>query len=461
MHSVENNMKIPLRDFLRQALRFYIPLAIQSTAQSLTYPLVASIVSHGPLGSTEYGAFAQGQILLFLFGAIGSGLITTGMVFARTKTGLATFSRLVVRMALAVNALQLLACAPPFDHLIFDVVLRLDAEHARIARNTMLAGVPMQLAFFLRNIYLVVLYNARESVLANNATMARIALTAALSPLFVRAGLSGHLWGMLVMTVPVWLELILTKRYARKFIARLADPPYAEQAPLAKQFIFTMPLSFGGMLLSVSAFMTGIFLARIEDPAAPAALIVSIHYIVMGIVNPLGFAGLKMQSLAIAFPPEEYGAARMRAFTLVTGLALASAIFVLQIPALARWYFGAIQNLAPEHVSLAKSTALVMAAHPFLQTVRGRLEGLAALRRRPNAILAGQAVFLATMLMSLLFFTRLQTIPSNMIGGLSILISILTTIITIRVALLWNDFEDKYGAAAAKPQAVPAPPEQK
>ena len=65
--------------------RFFIPLAIQAASQSLTYPLVASIISHGRLGTLEFAAFAQGQALMFLLGAIGRGSIPTGMVFARSR----------------------------------------------------------------------------------------------------------------------------------------------------------------------------------------------------------------------------------------------------------------------------------------------------------------------------------------------------------------------------------------
>ena len=38
--------------------RFFVPLAVQAFSQSLTYLLVASIVSHGRLGAQEQAAFA-------------------------------------------------------------------------------------------------------------------------------------------------------------------------------------------------------------------------------------------------------------------------------------------------------------------------------------------------------------------------------------------------------------------
>ena len=41
--------------------RFYIPLLLQAFSQSLTYPLVAGIVSHGALGVNALTGFTQGQ----------------------------------------------------------------------------------------------------------------------------------------------------------------------------------------------------------------------------------------------------------------------------------------------------------------------------------------------------------------------------------------------------------------
>ena len=84
-----------------RATRFYIPLLIQAFSQSLTYPLVAGIAAHGPFGEGTYAAFAQGQTIMFMIGALGGGLVMTGMVFARTRPGYRAFLRLHPAMMLA------------------------------------------------------------------------------------------------------------------------------------------------------------------------------------------------------------------------------------------------------------------------------------------------------------------------------------------------------------------------
>ena len=78
--------------------RFYIPLFLQAFSQSLTYPLVAGIVTHGAFGVNALTAFSQGLMIMFMIGALGGGLIMTGMVFARTWYGYVSYLRLNIIM---------------------------------------------------------------------------------------------------------------------------------------------------------------------------------------------------------------------------------------------------------------------------------------------------------------------------------------------------------------------------
>ncbi len=435
---------------LWQVLRFYIPLAIQALSQSLTYPLVASIVSHGRFGSIELAAFAQGQALMFVFGAIGGGLVTTGMVFGRTKTGMRNFHQLVMRIAAIVCTLQVIVCLPPMHQIMFKQLLGLETELASVARFTMLFGIPMQLGFFIRNKYLVPLYNEKRSGLANSATMARIFITACLSPLFVKLGLTGYAWGLVAMTLPVFGEVYLAKAFAQRILANLKDNESDEKAPLAKQLHFTIPLSFGGIMLSISSFMVAVFLSRTSNPE----ITLSVHYIVMGIVNPLGFAALRMQSVVIGFPPSLYGARKIFSFALLAGIVLSFIPLTLQTTSLSNWYFGSVQNLPPSSIGLARKMALLMTVQPVLQALRGHIEGKAALRRRPTAILSGQAVYLAAMVISLFLLVDTKIVPGYFIGGLSILTALVLSLTTVHIALIWNDFEDSYGSHSKRAPAT-------
>lgn len=50
----------PRASFGRMTL-FFVPLVLICVSQGLTYPFVASVVSHGPLGANEFTAYSMGQ----------------------------------------------------------------------------------------------------------------------------------------------------------------------------------------------------------------------------------------------------------------------------------------------------------------------------------------------------------------------------------------------------------------
>ena len=79
--------------------RFFLPLVVISLSQTFTYPLVASIISNGPLGGLEYEAYVIGNQVVTFLSSIGFGLVTTGIVFATTQRGRAAFMRLNLLLA--------------------------------------------------------------------------------------------------------------------------------------------------------------------------------------------------------------------------------------------------------------------------------------------------------------------------------------------------------------------------
>lgn len=434
-------------------LRFFVPLALQSASQSLSFLLVASIVAHGHLQEQELAAYAQGQSIIWILGSIGSGLLTTCMVFGRSRTGMANFLRLNAGLMFAAVALELLCCVPPLDGVVFDGLLGLSGEKAWIARRTLLFCIPMQATLFVRNPYLAQLLVERRSGAANLATLARVALALALAPAMVRFGLTGHAWGTLAITLPIVLETWLTRRFALPGMRALDDAPGAETASVGEQLRFTIPLSFGGVMISATMLGTAYFLGHAPD--AVAAL--PVHYVVTGLLNPVSFAALRMQSVTIAFAPGEGGVDRRApgAFAAMVGAAMCLILLVPQIPALARLYFTGVQNLPPDLVGYARAALAIAAPIPLLQALKGHGEGLAALRRRPNAILADQAVYAAVYVGVISTVTRGGLLPGPVTGLLGITLAIAASLAALRVALVANDYERRladghFGTAALR-----------
>ncbi len=419
------------------ATKFFVPLVIQTASQCLTYPLVGAIVAHGIHGKLEFGAFSQGLMVMFLFGCLGYGLITTGMVFAKDKVSYARFIRVNHIVMGCTIALQCICMLPPISNVLFKTLLGLSGFQFDIARYSMFSAIIAQIGFFIRNIPQVILYNAHQTSRANFATILRIIITALLSPLFLTLGLFGWLWGIIALTLPIFLEIGLMFIFAWPHIKSL--PTYTSEtreARILRQFLFNIPLSLGGLLLAASSIVLNAVINRTPD----GANMQTIHVIAMGIINPISLGALRTQAVAIGFPQCGKHDHRTFYFSLYAGIVLCGVILLLQLPLFSNWYFIDLQNLLPKDLPLAKESLLLAAIIPLLQTIRGHAEGLASYRKRPNAVLAGQAAFLSTLVISLLICFELN-VPGYKMGVISLAISMLATGLTVRLGLLLAQFE--------------------
>ncbi len=383
--------------------RFYVPQLLQAFSQSLAYPLVAGIVTHGEHGVDALTAFSQGLMIMFMIGALGGGLVTTGLVFAKTWAGYVAFRRLNAFMMAALLAVQCVPALPPFSGWIFSGLFALPPELASIASRTLLIGVLMNAFFFLRNVPMVVLFNNLESGKANNATIVRVAATLALAVAFPRFGLVGPWWGSFALTFGVGIELAVTWLYARPYVAKLPNRPTpgddlrnlpSVPGLTLEQFRFTLPLSLGGFLLMLSPVFIAAFVGRTAD----AHDMLAIHYVTLGVANPVAFAALRFQAVAIKFPPEFPGDRRLLVYAVVAGFLLGLVPLAFSSPWLGGGYFGAYQNVPPRILGTARLAVGIYSLIAVIQAVRGRVEGLAALAKRPKAVMAGQIAYTVSLL---------------------------------------------------------------
>ena len=418
----------------KRLLAFYLPLVVLAFSQQLTYPLVGSIVSHGPLGEQEFTAYAVGQQVLFLIGAIGAGLITTGMMFCRSGAGMRNYLRMNYALATLSALLQLAACLPGIDGIVFGRLLGLEGDMLRVARNSLLCCIPLQTIFFLRNPYLAILYGAKRSGLTNYATGLRVLLAFAFASAFPRLGWTGWAWGVFASTLPALLETLTTWWLARPFIRMLpAEIPGEAPAPCRRQLAYTIPLSASGLLIHASTVVTSMFLALTPDPV----LFRPVHFFVVGIEKPVSSAALRMQTVTVAFRPERPAARRrIVAFALALGVALGCFLLIFAaIPCVAHWYFVTVQNLPTESLAMARRTMLLAAIFPTIYAIRGFLEGYAATRYRTDAVMNGQIAYFLMLVGSLLLFRHVLPVPGYMWGMAAIAIGCISTSIAIMLQL--------------------------
>ena len=439
--------------------RFYVPLLLQAFSQSLSYPLVAGIVTHGAFGVNALTAFSQGLMIMFMIGALGGGLVTTGLVFAKTWYGYVSFRRLNAIMMTALLVLQCIPAVSPFDVWIFEGFFNLPPDLAAVSRRTLFLGVIMNAGFFIRNVPMVVLFNNLESGKANNATLVRIAVTLAFSVVFPKIGLVGPDWGLFALTTGVWIETIITWFYARPYVATLPNRPRSrienekckmENAAQQRgrdilvacekkifvpsltleQFRFTLPLALGGFLLACSPLVIAAFVARSANPTDMLA----IHYVAIGVANPVAFAALRLQTVSVKFQPEYPGDRRLLYYAIVAGSLLGIIPFVFATPLIGNWYFGVFQNVPPRILPTARLACGIYAFISVIHAVRARLEGIAAARKRPKALMAGQIAYTVSLFLVCLILLPLG-VPGWAMAVTAIFVAPACVATTIGVAL--------------------------
>ena len=409
--------------------RFFIPLAVQAASQSLCYPLVAMVASRGPGGPLDLAGLAQSNIVLFFLGISMISLVPTGMVYAQTREGYRRFYRLTMTIGGAMTAIQALLCIPALSHALFAQLIGLPPSIEAPAQSTLLLSIPLQVIFFSRIPYFVVMYIGRATGVASIATIGRVVLTAALSPLFCLAGLVGPLWAVVALTIPVALEAVASGCFAQRFIRAL--PPSPGNPPGLREILwFNAPLTVGGYFLVLATITVAAFIARAADPER----VLPAYYLALGLVNPLAFAATRIQTVMLAFAPTATFQRRTLRFALAAGLIMGLLPLTFILPGIAELYYVQLQNLHPDDLILVRKTAAALVLFPLVVAIRAQSEGIAAWLKKPFAVLTGHAALLATIAGA--GFTALGlAVPGYFIGAGCLTLGSLVSAATMRVML--------------------------
>jgi hypothetical protein len=409
--------------------RFYIPLAIQAASQALTYPLVASIASHGEGGPLNLAGVAQAMGVMGLLGMLGAGLITTGMVYGKTKAGFARFRQVNGLFAIVVATLMALMSLPPLAHLWFGGVLGLPASIEGPAYPALVVSILLQILFFTRNPYQVCLYLHGATGLASIATISRIVGTVLLVPVFIFFGLVGPAWAVAAQVIAVGFEVFLSWYFARPFIHRL--PSGAGAPPTRKEMItFTLPLSAGGFFLNVSGVMISWTIVRAPDPE----LMMQAYFLAAGLAGPAAFAASRVQTVTLAMLPRVNTERMLQIFSVLVGLLMGGVPLLFILPGMTEIYYVAVQRCPEELLPLVRLSAIGLLFHPLTMALRGYLEGKAACLKKPMAILAGHAVYFGVLAAVALLSIALG-VPGNLLPALALFAANIAAALTMWIRI--------------------------
>lgn len=394
--------------------RFFVPLALQAASQSLTYPLVAMVASRGEAGPVGLAGLAQSNLVMFFLSMVGAGIPAAGMVYGRDRQGWRRFARMNLFMGLAVTCIQAVLCVPPLAHLLFGGVIGLPPSIEGPAKEALVRTILLQFLFFLRNPYQVALLLARASAKASAATVGRIVLTAIMTLGFALAGWVGVGPAVICLTLPVGLEVSASMALARPYLRKL--PQGSEEPPSISQLLgFVMPLSAGGVVLALSGPILGAFIARAAEPER----ILPVYYLAMGLASPMAFSASRIQSVVLAFPPEDSGSKLTLSFALRAGAVLGLVPVLFLLPPLAQAYYVFLQKLPETDLPLLRVTALALVALPMAVALRSEREGVAAWHRKPMGVLAGQVTHVLILIATSAFALN-AGLPGHLMGPLGL-----------------------------------------
>jgi hypothetical protein len=414
----------------RKLTRLFVPLAIQAASQALCYPLVAMVASRGPGGPLNLAGLAQSNTVMFFLGMFATSYVTTGMVFAKTAEGYQKFRFATLLTGLFVITVQAILCLHPLSHLLFGRLIGLPPSIEQPAQITLLVSIPLQYFFFLRIPYFVVMYNGKSTGKASLATIARIALTAMLSPLFCVLGLVGPVWAVVCLTIPVAIEALTSRMFAGAFLKSLKPSPTGP-ASAREIFFFNLPLSIGGYFLSAAAIVLAGFIAR----AAAPERVLPVYYLCLGLANPVAFAATRLQTIVLIFAPQSRKDRQTFRFSLSAGVILGILPLIFILPGVVEFYYVRLQNLSPEDLQLVRITALSLVFYPLSVAIRAQSEGLAAWFKKPLTVLTGHTLFLVTIVVSGITLLFLD-IPGYLIGAVGLTLGSLASSATMRLVLV-------------------------
>jgi len=408
----------------RAYLRFFLPLALQTIAQSVTHPLVAVIAAQGEGGIYAVAGMAQSTSMSFLLQTLNMGLMTTGMIFAKNAKSFRVFSRLNVLLVIIIISIQGFFSLPGPAHLLFGSILGLPFQIEGPAIIGFRAGIPLAALFMFRTRYYSILLSNKASGRSSAASLMRVGLTIAISPIFVGAGLVGPVWAYVCLTVPVALETFVLRSFALPYIRALPDSD--TPAPRKRKlFAFALPLSLSSTLMVAASNILSAFIARAPDPQ----IMLPVYFLLMGVVNPLSSAASQMQRLVLAFAPGSLRFGSSFRFSVFIGLISGIFPLVFMIPALTDLYFIRMQNMSPTLIPLLRATALILVFHPFLVSIRSQLEGTASYLRKSRAILFSYGAYLGAI--SIFGFASLAfDLGGNLIGSFGLFFANIAAIIS-------------------------------
>jgi hypothetical protein len=373
---------------------FWLPLAGTWLMMAFEGPFLAAIIAR--LADPRFNLAAHGVAVAFAI-LVEAPIIMIMTASTALVTDAPSFRKLrnfTYALNGIITASMLVVIAPPVFHLLFEDLMGLPGEVARLTHVALLILLPWPGVIGYRRFFQGLLIRAGLTRLVAYGTVVRLGtMTTTAVVLYTAFTFPGAYVGAAALSAGVCLESLATRFMARHTVRRLLategdNQPTAESLSYRRITHFYYPLALTSIMgLAVHPMLT-FFMGRARFPVESLA--------VFPVVHALSFVfralGLSYQEVVIALLGKDFEHFdELSRFAVGLGIATSVAMGLIAFTPLAHVWFVTISGLRPDLAAFAIVPARILTPYPALSVLLSFQRGLLVQGRHTGPITGATA----------------------------------------------------------------------
>jgi hypothetical protein len=389
---------------VRDILRFYLPLVLNSQMMTLSGPIINMAVGRAGDEKVQFAAFWIGfTILLFLESPC---LVVQQMTAALVREPGSLRRLLATALAFAglATASSLIIALTPLGDLVFDHLVKTTPRTAELARQVLAWLSPLPFFVALRGVGNGLAIREKKTPLVARATLFRLLALSTVVGLSVAlhtgsgamAGVAAILTGIALETLVIWIGV-------RQVLGRrIAESTQGVPLPFATIFRVVMPLAVSSIAWTSFRPLVNGILGRLADPELAQAGFGIIMPLVLLTSSPLW----TIQNVSLVLPESRRDVRRVIRFAMVTAGVFAILILLVTATPVRDVLLRRAFSLTPELEAAVAPAMVLLAIEPFFLAARSVSQGLLMRAKRTEAFLVYSPIKIALVTVAGLLVTH-------------------------------------------------------
>ncbi len=376
---------------LRDILRFYIPLVLNSQMMTLSGPIINKAVGNDSDATLQLAAYWIGFTLLMFLESpclaiqqITSSLVDSGRMLRHVVAYSMTFAALAVVGVLAV-------AFTPLGDLVFDHVVKTTPRVAELSRWVLGALAPVPVLISLRGIGNGIAIRQRQTVLVARATLFRLLALSSVVGVVVLVGTGSGAFagvaaleaGIALETAVIWIGVRRSWRRGRPWTDTPVARPRLERDVVAKVLRVALPLAVSSISWTAFRPLLNAILGRLSDPELAQAGFGFIMPLVLLTSSPLW----TIQNVSLVLPESGADLRRVIRFAAAAAVFFAGFIVVLTLTPIRSLVLDGFYDLTPELEQVVVPALILLVLEPFFLAARSVSQGLLIKAQRTDSFM--------------------------------------------------------------------------